>query len=118
MHMHADIDTHPMALAVRSLRQALTQHARERLAQTDRQRPIDPLDQCRFEQLVEIDAALSRLLSEHPRQARVFECRWFGGLDEEQTAQALGLPSETVRRDWGMGREWLRRQLGDTRTML
>ena len=107
---------HPSALAARLLRQVLTEHAHERLASiqdTDSSvvESIDPADRRQFEQLVGIDAALHRLHANQPRQALVFECRYFGGLDDAQIAQALGMPQRTVRRDWDAGRVWLTREL-------
>jgi DNA-directed RNA polymerase specialized sigma24 family protein len=41
----------------------------------------------------------------------VFECRYFGGLGEEQTAEALGLSLRTVQRDWNSARSWLQERL-------
>jgi RNA polymerase sigma factor (TIGR02999 family) len=111
---------HLLALAVRIMRQVLTDHARERLAlkrgggealvDFD---AVDPCDRRQFEQLIEIDDALRRLADEQPRQAQVFECRYFGGLNDDETAQALGISSRTVHRDWDAGRAWLAREFGD-----
>lgn len=110
---------HLMALAVRIMRQVLTDHARERLAAKrgagapmldvdDVQIP----DERQFELLVEIDAALDRLAQIEPRQARVFECRYFGGLNDADTALALDASPRTVRRDWDAARVWLAENVG------
>jgi RNA polymerase sigma factor (TIGR02999 family) len=61
--------------------------------------------------LVQLDEALDRLGEEGPRLARVVECRFFGGLTEEEIAEALGLTVRTVQRDWAKARMMLRRAL-------
>ncbi len=63
-------------------------------------------------ELLEISDALDRLAEVNPRLAELVECRFFGGLSDEQTAQALGLSERTVRRDWLKARAWLRAHLG------
>ncbi len=110
---------HARALAARSLRQVLAEHARERLAlvRGEGDPPtgfdaLDPSDGRQFAQLVEIDDALSQLAREQPRQAQVFECRYFGGLDDDETARALAIPLRTVHRDWDRARAWLAGALG------
>lgn len=65
----------------------------------------------RSEELLALDEALQRLESLDPRLARVVECRYFAGLDEEETAAALEVTSRTVRRDWVKARGLLRRML-------
>ena len=62
-------------------------------------------------ELLDIDAALGRLVTLYPRQARVVECRFFGGLSVEETAAALDLAPRTVKRDWALARAWLFRWL-------
>jgi RNA polymerase sigma factor (TIGR02999 family) len=57
--------------------------------------------------LVDLDAALERLSTLNPRQARVVECRYFGGMSVEETAEALGISSRTVKYDWALARAWL-----------
>ena len=65
------------------------------------------------EMLVALDEALTRLASIDGRQAQVVECRYFGGLSEEETAEALQITARTVRRDWAKAKEWLYRELRD-----
>jgi glucose-1-phosphate thymidylyltransferase len=57
------------------------------------------------------DEALERLAAVDARQARVVECRFFGGLTEPETAEALGITVRTVQRDWVKARVLLRRAL-------
>jgi len=63
------------------------------------------------EALLELDGALAHLAELEPRLARVVECRFFGGLTEEEIAEALGVTVRTVQRDWAKARMLLRRTL-------
>jgi RNA polymerase sigma factor (TIGR02999 family) len=65
----------------------------------------------RAEVLLELDEALTRLAALDERLVRVVECRFFGGLTEEETATALGVAARTVRRDWVKAKGWLQRAL-------
>ena len=64
-----------------------------------------------LEQILLIDAALKRLAAWDPRQCRVVELRFFGGLSEDEVAQVLGVASRTVKRDWTVARAWLHGEL-------
>ena len=78
--------------------------------------PLDDLPEMAVEDgtaLLAIHAALERLAALNPRLAQVVECRFFGGLSDGQTGEALGLNERTVRRDWLKARAWLRVELGD-----
>lgn len=61
--------------------------------------------------LIELDEALDRLAKLDPRQARVVELKYFGGLSIEETAEVLGISNATVKREWNMARTWLRAEL-------
>lgn len=61
--------------------------------------------------LIALDEALQRLAIESPKLAEVVECRFFGGLTEEETAQALSSSVRTVQREWVRARAWLFREL-------
>jgi RNA polymerase sigma factor (TIGR02999 family) len=63
------------------------------------------------EALLQLDEALERLGEVGPRLVRVVECRFFGGLSEDEIAEALGLTVRTVQRDWAKARMMLRRAL-------
>jgi len=56
--------------------------------------------------------ALERLAALDPEQARLVELRYFGGLNIDDTAEALGVSPATVKREWAVARAWLRRELG------
>jgi RNA polymerase sigma factor (TIGR02999 family) len=55
--------------------------------------------------------ALERLALLDPEQARLVELRYFGGMNIEETAEALGVSPATVKREWATARAWLRREL-------
>jgi RNA polymerase sigma-70 factor, ECF subfamily len=61
---------------------------------------------------VALDEALQALESLAPRQGRIVELRFFGGLSLEETAETLQVSVATVRRDWSLARAWLYRELG------
>lgn len=110
---------HFFAVAATAMRQILVDHARRHASEKrgGGWRRID-LDDARLdvesqtELLIEIDDALSKLAALEPRQTRVVECRFFAGMTEPETAQALGVTERTVRRDWVKARAWLHVELG------
>jgi len=61
----------------------------------------------RPDDVVALDEALTRLAALDARQARVVECRFFAGMDVDETAVALGISPATVKRDWVAARAWL-----------
>ena len=62
-----------------------------------------------------MDAALNRLAELDPRKARLIELRFFGGLDETEAAELIGISRATASREWRMARSWLARELaGET----
>jgi RNA polymerase sigma factor (sigma-70 family) len=58
-----------------------------------------------------LDDALRRLEQVDPRQSKLVECRFFGGLTIEETAAAIGVSPRTVRRDWAVAQAWLHREM-------
>jgi RNA polymerase sigma-70 factor, ECF subfamily len=64
-------------------------------------------------ELLAVDEALQRLAKMDPRQARVVELRFFGGLSVEETAQVLAVSPKTVKRDWSVAKAWLYADLKD-----
>ena len=111
---------HFFAIAARLMRRILVDHARERGYQKRggeaRRVSLDEglvLSPERGEDVVALDQALSALSELDPRKGRVVECRFFGGLSVEETAEALEVSSETVKRDWRLAKSWLLRRLDD-----
>ncbi len=65
----------------------------------------------RSAELIALDEALDRLAAIDPRRSRMVELRFFGGLSEDETAEALKVSPRTVRREWSLARAWLHREL-------
>jgi RNA polymerase sigma factor (TIGR02999 family) len=112
---------HFLGVAARAMRQVLVSYARRHRAEK-RGGGLEPVDldaaelavEERAEVLIALDDALTRLAAMSPRLAQVVECRFFGGLTEEETAQVLGVAERTVRRDWVKARGWLHAELAGT----
>jgi RNA polymerase sigma factor (TIGR02999 family) len=106
--------SHFLAMASRAMRRILIDHARERSAARRGGGVVPlPLDEAAQvaaqnpESLIALDDALNRLAELNARLAQVVECRYFGGLTEDETAAALGVTTRTVQRDWVKARGWL-----------
>jgi RNA polymerase sigma-70 factor (ECF subfamily) len=69
----------------------------------------------RGQDLVALDAALQTLEVAHPRHSQVVELRFFGGLTLDETAEALRVSRDTVKRDWRFAKLWLLRELAGDR---
>jgi RNA polymerase sigma-70 factor (ECF subfamily) len=61
--------------------------------------------------LLKLDEALERLSQLDPRQSKIVELRFFGGLTVEETAELLEISPKTVKRDWSMAKAWLHGEL-------
>jgi RNA polymerase sigma factor (TIGR02999 family) len=70
----------------------------------------DPAE-ARDEALAALDDSLRRLESVDDRQCRIVECRFFGGMTIQDTAEALGVSPATVKRSWASAQAWLYRDL-------
>jgi RNA polymerase sigma-70 factor, ECF subfamily len=67
--------------------------------------------QARDADIVALDDALTSLAAFDPRQSRIVELRYFGGLTIDETAEVTGVSHATVEREWNLARAWLRREL-------
>jgi RNA polymerase sigma factor (TIGR02999 family) len=112
--------SHFLAIASKVMRRILVEHARGRNAQKrgsgEARRSLDDIDVPMPDaaggvDLVALDDALARLASLDPRQARIVELRFFGGLTVEETATVIGSSPRTVKRDWQVARAWLKREM-------
>jgi RNA polymerase sigma-70 factor, ECF subfamily len=109
---------HFFALASRVMRRILVDHARAAHAQ---KRPAArekvelesalAFVEGQYADFLALDEALDRLSEWDPRQSRVVEMRFFGGLSFEEIAEVLGISERTAKRDWRMARAWLYREL-------
>jgi len=111
---------HFLGVAAIAMRRILVDRARgrRRLKRGGEQArvPLESVDLSaddRADLVVALDEALDRLRELDERQARVVECRFFGGMSEEETAEALGIGLRTARRDWAKARSWLYTELYD-----
>jgi RNA polymerase sigma factor (TIGR02999 family) len=110
---------HFFAVAAQTMRRIVIDHARAGLAEKrggEQQRVslsgVDGLAPVPLnEDMLALDAALSKLGTLDPRAAQVVELRFFGGLEEDEVAEVLGVSAITVKRDWKAARAWLAGQL-------
>lgn len=112
--------THFFAVGAEIMRRILVDHARAKHRQKrggDRQR-IElhhdlRVSAQRDEDLLAVDEAIAKLAECDPRQAKIVELRFFGGLTVAEVAEVLGVSKRTVEAEWTMIRAWLRRELSD-----
>jgi RNA polymerase sigma factor (TIGR02999 family) len=105
---------HFFGVAAQLMRRILIDHARGHTRQKrgGEQRKVS-LDEAfvfserQADELLAVDNSLNRLAKIDPRQARVVELRFFGGLSVEEAAEVLGVSPKTVKRDWSVAKAWL-----------
>jgi RNA polymerase sigma factor (TIGR02999 family) len=110
---------HFFAAAAEAMRRILIENARRRnalkrggdmgqreLADGDAAVSFDNIDE-----LLDLDAALTKLALAEPELATLVELRFFAGLTVEEAAQAMGISTRTVKRDWAFARAWLGREM-------
>ena len=107
---------HFYGIAARLMRQVLVDYARRRgYAKRGGDARRVSLDEAlavsdeRAAEVVALDEALEGLAKIDPRQSRIVELRFFGGLTIEETAEVLGVSPGTVMADWTVAKAWLRR---------
>jgi RNA polymerase sigma factor (TIGR02999 family) len=120
---------HFLAVASRAMRQVLLDYAKRRHATTRggarRQISLEDVEdtllargelgEAHSEVLLAVEDALSRLERHDPLHARIVECRFYGGLTIENTAEALAISPATVKRRWALAQAWLYRDLSRSR---
>jgi len=110
---------HFFAISARMMRRILVDHARSKhyakrgghavhvsLAATE------PISNGPTAEITALNEALIRLERLDPRQAHVVELRFFGGLTIKETAEAMGISSDTVKREWTTAKAWIYREVG------
>jgi RNA polymerase sigma factor (TIGR02999 family) len=108
---------HFFALASQIMREILVDYARNRAAAKRDGGSRLTLDEAtelsgsKGVDLLALDDALNQLSKMNPRQSRIVELRFFGGLSIEETSEFLGVSSATVERDWTAARAWLHREI-------
>ena len=111
---------HFFALAAQAIRRILVDHARSKrrdkrgggAAKLELPAELaasfdDQID------VVAVDAALEQLAARSPKQAKIVELRFFGGLTVPEVSDVLGTPQRTIEREWRFARAWLFRALAD-----
>lgn len=115
---------HFFGIAGRVMRRILVEHARARntgkRGGAAAHLPLEDSIACAAAdpvRLIEIDDALTRLGQADARAVQVVELRFFGGLNVEESAAALGVSTKTVTRDWEFARAWLEHELQQSRPL-
>jgi RNA polymerase sigma factor (TIGR02999 family) len=110
--------THFFAVAAQAMRHVLVDYARSKGAvKHGGQVQKVELEEAAFvsagraAEVVALDEALTALAGVDPRKSQVVELRYFGGLSVEETAEALQVSPETIKRDWRLAKLWLMREL-------
>ena len=110
--------THFFFASAQAMRRILVDHARSKLRKKRGGRPqrVELTESLQISSeregdVLALDEALEKLEKLDPRQARIVELRFFGGLTVAEVAEAMDLSKRTVEREWAMIRAWLRQEL-------
>ena len=113
-HLNWQNREHFIGVAANTMRRVLVDHARAHKAKMRggefRRVQLEDgliISEERADETLALDEALNELTEVNPRQARVVELRYFGGLSVEQIAGVLEIAPRTVKRDWALARIWL-----------
>jgi RNA polymerase sigma-70 factor, ECF subfamily len=115
---------HFYSIVARRMRQILIEHAREQLTLKRGERAehvnlsaAGPISTEKSQELLMLDAALTKLAEIDERKSRIVEYRYFGGFTIEEVAGMLDVSPTTVQSEWRLARSWLRREIiSDTKT--
>src|SRR5437588_6147845 len=117
-HVHWQNHAHFFAIAAQLMRSILVDHARShayaKRGGGARKIALDDamaVSQQRAADVVALDDALKRLAEIDPRQSRIVEMKFFGGLTIEETGEVLGLSPATIKREWSTAKAWLYHEL-------
>lgn len=111
---------HFIAVMAQTMRRVLIDHARRRKsAKRDPANALPAPSSANLESasidVLQVDQALTRMETEYPRQAKVVELRFFGGLEGPEIAKVLDISLATVERDWRFAKAWLQTAMADAR---
>ena len=109
---------HFIGVAANTMRRVLVDHARAHkarrrggeLSRVELEEGL-AISEKQTEEILALDEALNKLTEAKPRQARVVELRYFGGLSVEQIAAVLEIAPRSVKREWALARIWLYNEL-------
>jgi RNA polymerase sigma-70 factor (ECF subfamily) len=112
---------HFLALMAEQMRRILVDHARKRGAQKRSRHGlrltldhVEGIAPRRDEDLLAVDEALKQLADIDSRASRVVELKFFGGLQDRESAEVLGVSIATLQRDWTFAKAWLLKRLEGT----
>lgn len=115
---------HFFATASKAMRQVLMNYAERVSAAKRGENPLRVTlsglalrDENTLDDLVHIDALLTKLERTNPRHCQVFECRVFGGMTIEETAAAINVSAATVKRDWVLVSAWLYKEMNEIKAV-
>ena len=109
---------HFLAVSSQLMRRLLAEYARNRNAQKRRRIQVTLSDAHAVGDGIDVDvltlhATLEKMEELHPREARVVELRYFGGMTFDEIATEVGVSEATAKRDWRFARSWLLAELRD-----
>lgn len=112
--------SHFFAVGAEAMRRILVDHARKKgrvkrgsgQANVELKEDLAGISPDVDEDVLAVDDALTKLAKINERQAKIIELRFFGGMNVQECAEALGVSKRTVEGDWSMAKAWLRRELG------
>ncbi len=117
-HARVEDRSHFFAVASQAMRRVLVDHARRQHAGkrigAHEKISLEKAPELAVEsdsEVLAVNQALKQLSEIHPRQAKLVELRYFGGLTNPEAAEVLDVSLATVERDWKVARIWLRRKL-------
>ncbi len=112
---------HFFAIAAQAMRRILIDSARKHAAAKrggpQEELSLDEVADIALEpdgNLLKLDEALNQLAKIDPRQSRIVELRYFGGLTIEETAEVISVSPATVKREWMMARAWLHQEISES----
>ncbi len=112
---------HFFAIAAQAMRRILIDSARKHAAAKrggpQAELSLDEVTDIALEpdiNLLKLDEALNELAKIDPRQSRIVELRYFGGLTIEETAEVTSVSPATVKREWMMARAWLHQEITES----
>jgi RNA polymerase sigma factor (TIGR02999 family) len=118
--VHWQNRAHFFAISAQLMRRILVDHARSHAyakrgggARKVSLEDVADLSRIRAAEIVALDEVLAVLADIDPRQSRVVELRFFGGLTIKETAEVLGLSSATIKSEWRTAKAWLYHQLSN-----
>jgi len=113
--------SHFLAIAAMAMRRILISYARKRMAEKRGGNEPDITfkdgmspQNVRFEEMLDLDEALTKLEEMDEHQAKVVQYRFFGGMNYKEIANVIGGTEHSVRYDWRVARAWLKRELGNS----